>query len=289
MLIRLGRMGRIGGATRTQSVIIPAFGAAGAATIPMQTLSGESTSPAQLMNPTTGAATSGDGAIVTSSTDVSVTYGTTTTSARFSHTVVNGQRYRVTWTQTGSSNAQTAFGTSAGGGQYRPTLAPVQGTTFDFTSVGTMLWVNAQRVGAGTTVFSNFVIQPIAEVTWTDITPSLINKAGWSLSATVTVDGTTGAITIPATGSVISARQEITGLTQGVNYRLRWVNGSNSTQALLGISNGNGLMKSASSSDAVGSRTYEFVAQSATTNWVQFQRSTSGTAVVSDIEFQQVL
>ena len=266
MLVSLGRMGMIGGG----GGLAPVVGLI------------------QLINPTTGFVTSGDGAIVPSATDVSVTYGTTTTSARFSHPVTIGQRYRVAWTQTGSTGGQTAFGTSAGGGQYRPTLAPVQGTVFDFTATTATLWVNAQRASAGTTVFSNFTITPIAEVVWADITPSVINKAGWTPStAAVTIDTNTGAITIAATGSTINARQSIT-LTQGVNYRMRWVNGSNSTMALLGTSTGGGQMKAASSSDPVGSRTYEFVAQSATVS-VQFQRSATGTAVVSDIEIQQVV
>lgn len=266
MLVSLGGMGRIGGG--------------------LSRANGASLSV--VINPTTGFTSTGGGTVTPSATDVSVTYATTTTAARFSHPVTIGQRYRLTWTQTGSASAQTAFGTSSGGIQYRPALTPVQGTTFDFTATATTLWITAQRTTAGTTVFSNFTIAPIAEVAWVDITPSKINKAGWSVSAGITVDANTGAITIPATGTSLSARQEITGLTQGVNYRLRWVNNSNSTMALLGTSNGGGQMKSAVSSDAVGSRTYEFVAQGATFTYVQFQRSTSGTAVVSDIEFQQV-
>lgn len=242
----------------------------------------------EAVSPLSGAATSGDGTITPTATDVSVTYGTTTTSARFSHPVVVSQRYRVTWTQSGDTNAQSGFGTSAGGGQYRTTMAPIQGPTFDFTATTSTLWINFQRVGAGTTVFSNIRITPIAEVTWTDITPTVVNKAGWTVQTGVTVDTDTGAITIAATGSTIFARQAITGLTQGTNYRLRWINGSNTTMALLGTSTGGGQMKSASSSDAVGSRTFEFVAQGTTTH-LQFQRSTTGTAIVSAIEFQQVV
>lgn len=266
MLVSLGGMGRIGGGLgRARGVSL-----------------------SQLINPTTGFSSTGTGTVTPTATDVSVTYGTSTTAARFSHPVTIGQRYRLTWAQSGATSGQTAFGTSSGGIQYRPLLAAVQGPVFEFTATAANLWIIAQRSASGTTVFSNFTITPIPEVTWVDITPSLINKAGWTISAGVTVDTNTGAITIAATGTTISARQEITGLTQGVNYRLRWINNSNSTMALLGTSNGGGQMKSAVSSDAVGSRTYEFVAQGATFTYVQFQRSTNGTAVVSDIEFQQV-
>lgn len=231
----------------------------------------------------------GGGSIEATATAVTVTYASTSTSARFSHDVVIGQRYRLTWEQSGTTAGQSGFGTTSGGSQYRPPMAPVQGFIFDFTATATTLWISFQRAAAGTTTFSNIRITPIAEVAWADITPSLISKAGWTLTAGVTVDQTTGAITIPATGTSLSARQGIlSGLTQGTLYRLRWVNNSNTTMALLGISNGNQTMKTSGSSDPVGSRTYEFTPQG-TQTWVQFQRTTNGTAVVSDIEFQQAI
>ena len=59
MLIRPGRMGRIGGATRTLSVTIPAFGLTGAATIPMQNWAGSAS---------TGAASFDDVAVTFDST-----------------------------------------------------------------------------------------------------------------------------------------------------------------------------------------------------------------------------
>ena len=127
MLVTLGRMGRIGG------------GVGGVVSAALS----------QVINPTTGFVSTGDGTVTPSATEVSVTYGTTTTGARFSHPVTIGQRYRVTWTQTGSASAQTGFGNSVGGVQYRPSLAPAQGSVFEFTATAATFWINAQRVGAG--------------------------------------------------------------------------------------------------------------------------------------------
>lgn len=285
MLIHPGRVGRGGLASPSVSVIIPALSAAGAALIPMQTLTGASTFPIEFPNPTTGAAVGGDGTVNTTSTSAAVTFGTVATSARFSHTVVSGQRYRISWTESGTSGGQAGFGTSAGGTQYRSTIDSVQGDYFDFTATTTTVWISFQRASAGTTTFQNITIIPIAEPTWTT-NAALVVIANWTqLSSGVTVDGTTGAITIPATGSNLSARQQITGVTQGNLYRLSWTNGSNTTQCLIGTANGGSQIKTASSSDPVGARTFEFVAQSQT--WIQFQRATTGTAVVSNIVIQE--
>lgn len=219
---------------------------------------------------------------------VSVAFGTVATSLRGSTPVTAAKRYRVQWTMANdnANNGQVGFGTSLGGPQYRPTLSGTAGTnTFDFTALSTPLFATFQKPSTGTSTFSSITLLEIPEVTWVDT--SLITAAGWTqLSAGVTVDGTTGAITIPATGTNLSARQGV-ATTIGKLYRLRWTNGSNTTQALIGTSNGNGTQKTASSSDPVGARTYEFVATT-TTTWFQFQRATSGTAVVSAIQVQEV-
>lgn len=284
MLVQPGRVGRSGLASPSVSAVIAALGLDGAAAIPMQTLTGASATLIEFPNPTTGAAVGGDGTVTPTSTQVAVTFGTVATSARFSHTVVSGQRYRISWTESGTSGGQAGFGTSAGGTQYRSTLASVQGTYFDFTATSTSLWISFQRASAGTTTFSNITIVPKAEPTW--VNTSLVVIANWTnLSAGVTVDGTTGDITIPAAGSTLLARQNITGAVQGTLYRLSWTNVSNTTFCLIGTSNGGSQIKTAGSSDPVGARTFEFVAQAST--WIQFQRSAAGTATVTNIVIQE--
>lgn len=242
------------------------------------------------MDLTTFTTVTGDGTASanTSTGVVSVTYGTVATSLRGSTPVTSSKRYRVQWTMANDNGnaGQVGFGTSLGGPQYRPTLSGTVGTnTFDFTAVSTPLYVTFQKPSAGTSTFSSITLLEIPEVTWVDT--SLITPAGWTqLSSGVTVDGSTGAITIPATGTALSARQGV-ATEVGKFYRLRWTNGSNTTQCLIGPTNGSGVQKTASSSDPVGSRTYEFTATS-TTTWIQFQRSANGTAVVSNIQIQEV-
>ena len=219
---------------------------------------------------------------------LTITFGTTATSLRGSAPVTVGKRYRVTWGQANdnSNQGQAGFGTSLGGPQYRPTMSGVTGlNTFDFTAVTSTLYLTFQKASTGTTVFSNITLLEIPEVTWVDT--NLVSPANWTaLSTGVTVNGTTGEITIPATGTTLLARQNLV-TEAGKLYRLRWVNNGNTSMALLGNTQGGGQFKSASSSDPVGSRTYEFTASS-TSTWVQFQRSASGTVVISNIQVQEV-
>lgn len=232
----------------------------------------------------------GDGATALDSEtqSISISYGTTATSLRSSAiTVEVGKRYRVFWTLGGTSGGQAGFGVSVGGPQYRPTMGGTAGeNTFDFTATSENFHITFQRASAGTTTFSNIYLQEIPAVSWVDIAPNLFVPESWILSTGVTVDAETGDITIPATGTTISARQGV-ATEVGKLYRLRWVNNNNSTMCLIGTANGGAQFKSASSSDPVGSRTHEFLA-STTTSWVQFQRSANGTAIVSDIYLQEV-
>lgn len=225
----------------------------------------------------------GDGATSIDETaqTITVTYGTTATARRGVVPVTIGKRYRVSWVYGGATNGSLYAGTTLGGLQYRAAI--VNDTFFDFTAIAAELHLSFQRTTTGTTTVSSLTIQEIPEVTWTDT--SLITPAGWvQLGTGVTVDQTTGAITIPATGSVLSARQSVT-TTVNKLYRLRW-NNSIASQCLIGTTNGGQQMKTASSSDSAGDRTYEFRATT-TTTWIQFQRATAGTVVISNIFVQE--
>lgn len=227
----------------------------------------------------------GDGATSIDETaqTITVTYGTTATARRGVVPVTVGKRYRVSWVYAGSTNGSLYAGTTLGGLQYR--AAVVNDTFFDFTATATDLHLAFQRVSAGTTTVSNLTIQEIPEVTWVDT--SLITPAGWvQLGAGVTVDQTTGAITIPSTGTMLSARQGVATVVNKL-YRARWNNSTN-TFCLIGTSNGGSQMKTATSSDGAGDRTYEFRATT-TTTWLQYQRSANGTAVVSNIFIQETV
>jgi hypothetical protein len=213
---------------------------------------------------------------------MSIAFGTTTTGRRALVPVVVGKRYRVSWVYSGTTGMQLYAGTTAGGLQYRPNIA--SDLFFDFTATSTDLHLGFQRIAAGTTVVSSLTIQEIPIVTWADT--SLINPASWAVTGAVTVDQTTGAITIPSTGTTISARQGFP-TTMGKLYRVRW-NNSLSTFCLIGTANGGAQMKSAAASDAAGDRTYEF-RPTTTTTWLQYQRSASGTAVVSNIFVQETV
>lgn len=228
------------------------------------------------------AAAFGDGATSVDSTakTFSVTYGTANTGIRAPVPVVIGKRYRVTWTYSGATGMQLYAGSTTGGIQYRPNIA--NDLFIDLTATTTELSLTFQRVAAGTTTVSNLKIREIPQATWVDT--ALITPAGWvSLSAGVTVDQTTGAITIPATGTLLSARQGF-ATTVGKLYRVRW-NLTASTFCLIGTSNGGSQMKSAAGSDTAGDKTYEF-RPTTTTSWLQYQRSVSGTTVVSNIFVQ---
>jgi hypothetical protein len=212
---------------------------------------------------------------------ISVAYGTTATNIRGSHPTIIGNRYRISWTYSGATGTQAYFGTSVGNIQYRHAVAG--DSFFDVTATAPVLYITFSRPSAGTTVVSNIVAQTIQGVTWVDT--AAVTPAGWTnISAGVTVDGTTGAITIAATGTNISARQQLTTVA-GTLYRVRWVNTGNSTQCVIGSTSGGNQMKTATFSDAIGSLTYEFRATN-TTPWLQYQRSAAGTAVVSNIFLQ---
>lgn len=237
-----------------------------------------------------GATLNGPGTIEATDTQVTVTYATSTTSARFSVPVASGQRYRVTWTQTGTSGGQAGFGTSSGGTQYRGTINSTAGTTLDLTTTTTTLWISFQRASAGTTTFSNIRITPIDEVTWVDMSPNPISPlaANWTFSSgSATVNESTGDVTIVASGTNVSAYQLITTVTNKL-YRLAWTNTNNSTMCLIAAGIGGPQTKTATSSDAIGARTFEFVAQG-TQTLVQWQRSAAGTAIVTNPRIQETV
>ena len=146
---------------------------------------------------------------------MSIAFGTTTTGRRALVPVVVGKRYRVSWVYSGTTGMQLYAGTTAGGLQYRPNIAG--DLFFDFTATSTDLHLGFQRIAAGTVV-SSLTIQEIPIVTWADT--SLINPASWAVTGAVTVDQTTGAVTIPATGTTISARQGFP-TTMGKLYRVQ--------------------------------------------------------------------
>jgi hypothetical protein len=230
--------------------------------------------------------TGGDGvsSIDTTAKTITVTYGTTTTSRRAAVPVTSGKRYRISWAYSGTTSGMYQFaGTSDGGIQYR---SPIQNDAFfDVTVTTATLHLGFQRQSAGTTTVSNITIQEIPEVTWTDT--SLISPAGWTnLSAGVTVDQTTGAITIPAAGTTLSARQSFP-TTVGKLYRLRW-NITLATMCLIGTGSGGGQMKASFFSDVAGNLVYEF-RPTTTTTWLQYQRTSSGTTVVSNIFVQEMV
>ena len=237
--------------------------------------------------------TTGDGGttIDAGAGSLTISYGTTATSMRGSFAGLTvGTRYRVSWSVSNSNatQGQAGFGTSLGGPQYRPTMGGVTGTnTFDFDAVQDTIYLTFQRASTGSSTFSNLTITAIPAVTWTALSPQPITPAFWTaLSSGVTVNGTTGDITIPATGSVISAAGSLT-TTTGKLYRLVWTVATNTVQCAIGTSQGSAALKSAGVNHAVGANTYEFTA-SGTTTWIQFQRSTTGTTTVSGIALQEV-
>lgn len=237
--------------------------------------------------------TTGDGAAVADSGagTLTITYGTTATSMRGSASGLTvGNRYRVFWTVSNSNatQGQAGFGTSLGGPQYRPTMGGVTGAnSFDFTAETSTLYLTFQRASAGTSTFSGLSISAIPQVTWTALSPQLVTPASWTaLSSGVTVNGTSGAITIAATGTLISAAGSFQ-TAAGKLYRLVWTAAGNTVQVAIGGTQGSATLKSAGVNHAIGADAYEFTASS-TTTWIQFQRQTSGTATVSGIALQEV-
>lgn len=237
--------------------------------------------------------TTGDGTAVADSGagTLTITYGTTATSMRGSVTGLTvGSRYRFYWTVSNSNatQGQAGFGTSLGGPQYRPTMGGVTGAnTFDFTATTDTLYPTFQRASTGTSTFSALSISEIPQVTWSAISPQPITPASWTaLSSGVTVNGTTGDITIAATGTLISAAGAFP-TTIGKLYRLVWTVAGNIVAAPIGTAQGGSTIKSANVTHAIGSHSYEFTATS-TTTWIQFQRQTAGTATVSGAALQEI-
>lgn len=235
----------------------------------------------------------GDGttSVDTASGSMTIAFGTTATSLRGSASGLTvGRRYRVSWTMssTNATQGQAGFGTSLGGPQYRPTMGGVSGVnTYDFDAVQSILYATFQRASAGSSTFSQLSLVQIPQVAWTALAPQPITPSFWTaLSAGVTVNSTSGDITIPATGTLLSAAGSF-ATTVGKTYRLAWTTGGNTVQALVGTAQGGTSLKSSGVNHAVGSATYEFVA-TGTTTWVQFQRTTTGTATVSGVVMQEI-
>jgi parallel beta-helix repeat protein len=235
----------------------------------------------------------GDGttSLDTAANSMTIAFGTTATSLRGSYfPLVVGKRYRASWSMSSSNGTQgqAGFGTSAGGPQYRPTLGGVAGlNSFEFDAVSDTLYPTFQRASAGSTTFSGFTIAEVAPAAWIAIKPQPIVPAFWTArSSGVTVNATTGVLTIAATGTLISGAGSFTTVV-GKLYRLAWTVGGNSVSCLIGTSQGGSTLKSSGVVHAVGSYSYEFAATS-TTTWIQFQRQTSGTATVSGAVMQQL-
>ena len=231
-------------------------------------------------------ATAGDGvsSLDTGAGSITIAYGTAATSRRGSiGGLTPGLRYRVSWTVSNSNatQGQAGFGTSLGGPQYRPTMGGVTGVnTFEFTAEIDTLYLTFQRASTGSSTFSALSIVNIPQAPWNPIVPTVITPAFWTaLSSAVNVNGTTGDITIPAAGTQLSAAGSFASVI-GKTYRLSFTVATNSVQCAIGTSQGGVTLKSAGVNHATGVNRYEFTATSATT-WIQFQRTTTGTTVVS--------
>lgn len=238
--------------------------------------------------------TTGDGATVADSGagTLTITYGTTATSMRGSTAGLTvGNRYRVFWTVSNSNatQGQAGFGTSLGGPQYRPTMGGVTGAnSFDFTAETSTLYLTFQRASAGTSTFSALSIAGIPQVSWAALSPQPVTPSFWTaLSSGVTVNGTSGNITIPATGTLLSAAGSFS-TTIGKLYRLVWSNAGNTVQVVIGGAQGSTTLKSSGVNHPAGANAYEFTATSSTT-WIQFQRSASGTVTVFGAALQEAV
>jgi hypothetical protein len=240
---------------------------------------------AQAVNAAGFATKTGDGTTSISGDTLSIAFGTTTTSLRGTHAVTAGKRYRVTWTQAGSSGGQASFGTTVGGTQYRTAQAGViDANSFDFQAASTTLHLTFQRAAAGTTTFSGITVKQIPNVSW-ELTALVSPQTLTSLSAGVTIDGR-GIVTIPAAGSMLFARGSF-ATEIGKLYRLRYTITGNTAFVAIGTSTGGSQIKSVSASE-IGVRTYEFVATAVATT-VQFHRTTAGTAQIADYDLQTVV
>lgn len=242
---------------------------------------------AQPVDTSTFSTKTGDGTTSIAGDTLSIAYGTATTSLRGTHAVTSGKRYRVTWTQGGTSGGQASFGTSVGGTQYRTAQAGLIGAnSFDFQAASTALHLTFQRASAGTTTFSGITVKQIPNVLWlnTDLLKATTTINTFS-SASATIDGR-GIITIVASGTMVYARGSIT-TEIGKLYRLRYTISGATAFVAIGTSAGGSQLKGVTASE-LGVRTYEFVA-TGTTTWVQFHRTAAGTTTVADIDLQTVL
>lgn len=242
-----------------------------------------------------------------------------TTSIRRVHAIMAGVRYRLTWTLS-ENTAFCLLGTSNGGQQYKTATASDQVgvRTFEFDATSDTLWMQFQRSAAGATVVSNIILEQITlpaldqtisvptrtvvgNVAIPMITtggaatfPNLfLDPATWlangglvSDPAAITLE--TNRITINANGTTAASTRKKHDVVIGKTYRLTWTVFGGNVFTLLGTANGGGQYKSASSSDAIGPRSFEFTATSVAL-WIQFQRTLTGAAGVTDITLQEVV
>lgn len=111
--------------------------------------------------------------------------------------------------------------------------------------------------------------------------PNRLSPGSWSLIGTVTVDQSTGDISLAATGTTVSARQGVTTVP-GRKYRLSWSINGFCAFNLIGTTSGGSEIRPIGTCDGAGDYAYEFVAPT-TSAWIRFQRSTSGTANVTNL------
>lgn len=121
--------------------------------------------------------------------------------------------------------------------------------------------------------FQNLSPQPIIPSFWT------------TLSSGVTVNSTTGDITIPSTGAAFLSARGAATTVAGKLYRFCWTM-NNSAQIRIGTSNGGNQIKAGTSSEPAATYAYEFTATT-TQTWFQFQRMNNGTVAISNIFLQE--
>lgn len=150
----------------------------------------------------------------------------------------------------------------------------VNGTnTYEFTAANDKTYVEFQRTSTGTVNITNISLAEVGAV-------NRIDPVAWETVGTGT-SITDGVITIAATGSTTQARQGIATVV-GSTYRLTWTVAGLCAYNLIGNSATTSEIKGLTTCDGAGDYVQEFVAQ-ATTTWIRFQRSTSGTSTISNI------
>lgn len=235
--------------------------------------------------------TAGDGTVsVNNETGiVSVTYGTTSTYARSTALPVTvGKRYRLHWIQGGASAGQLGLGSLVGGVNYRPNTGNSLGAnTFDFAPNDLNLFINIGRAAAGTTEFSGFQLEEIPMLTFADTNPALLLASNFAATdAGTTIDAANQTVTIASTGTQVRSRATAT-LVVGKLYRLRYTISGASAFLGIGTAAGGQQYKSFYLSQ-LGTYEYEFTPGQTTVHF-QFHRSSSGTAVISNIALQEVV